>query len=413
MRTRILSSFLLGLTLVPGLPAFAQEFQDEEMEGSETEGAEVADDEEPPAERGSVRIPPGTGGRESAPGEIHTVVKGDTLWDLSQRYLGSPWYWPKVWSYNPEIANPHWIYPGNMVRFFPAGEEVPSRVEANVGPVPMEMVAEEGDAPEVTEMGEMMSGEEMVSVSGKIGYAPKVGRTVMRQGFVTQRELDEAGRIESSFSEAEMLSFPDTVYVRFKKKADAQVGDRYVVFHTGAEIRHPLTGKKEGYLTEFLGTMRVVSIGDTFVTAQIQDTWDSITRGDLVGPYGENFVERVTQRPNEKEVKGTIVTALVPYLTITGEHHFLVVDRGSAAGVQVGNTFSIIRQADLGGDMYEPHKVQESAKNLPPETIGLCMVTEVKEQSSNCVLVQSLREIVPGDRAVMRVGDAAQPTASR
>lgn len=412
MRTRILSSFLLGLTLVPGLPAFAQEYQDEEMEGSETEGAEVVD-EEPPAQSGTLQVPPGTGGRESAPGETHTVESGDTLWDLSQRYLGSPWYWPKVWSYNPEIANPHWIYPGNMVRFFPAGEEVPSRVEPNLGPVPMEMVAEEGDGPELTEMGEM-SGEAMVSVSGKIGYEPKVGRMVMRQGFVTQRELDEAGRIESSFSEAEMLSFPDTVYVRFKKKANAQVGDRYVVFHTGSEIRHPLTGEKEGYLTEFLGTLRVVSIGDTFVTAQIQDTWDSITRGDLVGPYGENFVDRVMQRPNEKEVKGTVLTALVPYLTITGEHHFLVVDRGSAAGVQVGNTFSIIRQADLGGDMYEPHKVQESARNLPPETIGLCMVTEVKEQSSNCVLVQSLREIVPGDRAVMRVGNgAAQPTARR
>src|SRR6476620_4722624 len=64
-------------------------------------------------------------------GTQHTVVRGDTLWDLSQKYLGSPWYWPKVWSYNPEIANPHWIYPGNQVRFFPNGEEAPARVDSS------------------------------------------------------------------------------------------------------------------------------------------------------------------------------------------------------------------------------------------------------------------------------------------
>ena len=134
MRSRILSSVLFSLALAPGLPAHAQEAQGTQeegaegmQEGTETEGAEVVDE---PADRqtGTLKIPPGQGGRESAPGETHSVTRGDTLWDLSQRYLGSPWYWPKVWSYNPEIANPHWIYPGNQVRFFPAGEEVPSRV---------------------------------------------------------------------------------------------------------------------------------------------------------------------------------------------------------------------------------------------------------------------------------------------
>lgn len=415
MRSRILSSFLVGLALAPALPVYAQDVQeapdatqDEAAEGTETEGADVVDE---PSQRqtGTVKIPPGQGGRESAPGENHTVQTGDTLWDLSNRYLGSPWYWPKVWSYNPEIANPHWIYPGNNVRFFPAGEEVPSRVESGVGPAPLQMVAEEGDAPELTEM----SGEQMVTLSGKIGYEPKAGRMVVRQGFVTAKELDESGRIDSSFSESVMMSYPDTVYVRFKKKATAKVGDRYVIFRTGAEIKHPVTGQKAGFLTEFVGTMRVMTVGDTFVTAQVMDTWDSVERGDLVGPFGESLVDRVVQRQNEKEVKGLVLTALVPYLTITAEHQFLVVDKGSAAGVQVGNTFNIIRQGDLGGNMYEPQKVQEGASKLPVETVGICMVSEVKERTSNCVLVQSIREIVPGDRAHMRVGTpAAQPAAA-
>jgi hypothetical protein len=271
----------------------------------------------------------------------------------------------------------------------------------------MTMVADEGDAPEVTEM----SGEQMVTVSGKIGYEQKAGRMVMRQGFVTAKELDEAGRIDSSFSEAVMLSYPDTAYVRFKKKANAKVGDRYVIFRTGQEIKHPITGQKAGFLTEFLGTMRVVTLGDTYVTAQVMDTWDSVSRGDLVGPFGESLAERVVVKPNEKEVKGLVLTALVPYLTITAEHQFLVVDKGSAAGVQVGNTFNIIRQGDLGGNMFEPAKRQEGSSKMPIESVGVCMVTEVKEKTSNCVLVQSIREIVPGDRAVMRVGNGGAPAA--
>ncbi len=409
MRSRILSSLLLATVLAP--PAvWAQNADDQEEPeaGDETEGSEVVDEEQP-GRPGKVTIPPGQGGRESAPGEVHTVERGDTLWDLSQKYLGSPWYWPKVWSYNPEIANPHWIYPGNNVRFFPGGEEVPSRVEAGVGPTE---IATDTDITESVEM--EADGESLVQLTGKIGYEPKAARSVMRQAFVTTRELDEAGRIEGSSSGAEMLSTPDTVYLRFKRKADAKLGDRYVVFHTVQEVKHPVTGKSVGFLTDFVGAVNVMRLGDNYVTARITDTWDAISRGDMVGPFGEKMVEQVVARRNEKELKGVVVTALVPYLSMTAEHQFLVIDRGSSDGVQVGNTFTITRQGDPARqevlELELPNRKPKAAP-LPEENIGLCMVTEVKDRTSNCVLTLSLQEIGPGDKAVMRVNQ--QPSAQR
>jgi hypothetical protein len=412
MRSRILSSLLLASVLVP--PAvWAQNEEEQEPEaGDETEGSEVVDEQQPAARPGNVVIPPGQGGRESAPGEVHTVERGDTLWDLSQKYLGSPWYWPKVWSYNPEIANPHWIYPGNNVRFFPAGEEVPSRVEAGVGPAPAgEGVAETGD---MTDGSEVEASGSMVEVTGKLSFEPKASRTVMTHGFVTTRELDEAGRIEGASTEATMLSYPDNVYVRFKRNAQAKVGDRYVVFHTVESVKHPVTKRPVGYLTEFVGTLRVVRLGDHFVTAQVMDTWDAIARGDLVGPFGERLVEQVVARRNEKEISGNVITALVPYLSITAEHHFLVIDKGSSDGVQVGNTFTITRTGDPGvGRVLElelPNK-KRKPQPMPTENIALCLVTEVKDRTSNCVLTQSIQEVAPGARAVMRVGQ--EPTAQR
>jgi hypothetical protein len=415
MRSRILTSFIVALAVAPALPARAQvkpveirggdEEENTEAEGGETEGAEVAD-EEAPATPG--RGPNVEGARETAPGQVHTVVRGDTLWDLSQSYLGSPWYWPKVWSYNPEIANPHWIYPGNKVRFFPAGEEVPSRVETGTGPT--EMVAEEGELQAATELGPV-SGESLVSVSGKIGYEAQSNTLVMTRGFVTTKEVEEAGKIDSSFSEAEMLSFPETVYVRFKRKVDAKVGDRYLVYRTVQEVKHPNdNNKRVGFLTELSGTVRVLTVGDKYVTAQITETWDPIMRGDLVGPYGERVMDRIAVKPNAKALKATVVIPMVPFLTLTGEHHFLVMDRGSADGVAVGNTFTILHRGDaVGQHLLEAQN--DKSKTLPDEPVAECMVTEVKERTSNCLLTQSLREIVPGDRAEMRVGN--KPTAQR
>jgi hypothetical protein len=406
MRSRILSSLLLATVLAP--PAWAQNADDAQQDNEtpdETRGNDVVDEPaRTPARSGQVTLPPGARpGRESAP-ETHVVQTGDTLWDLSQRYLGSPWYWPKVWSYNPEIANPHWIYPGNNVRFFPAGEEVPSRVEAGIGPAPSE--------PE--SFSDVESAVAEVEVVGKISYTPKGVESVMTQAFVTTRELDEAGRIEGSSSGAELLSYPDVTYVRFKRKVNAHVGEKYVVFHTAQQIIHPVTKRPVGYLTEFVGSVQVTALGDEYVKAQVVETWDAISRGDLVGPYGDRKPEAVVPRRNEKELKGVVLTALVPYQTITGEHYMLVIDKGSADGVQVGNVFTVTRQGDPARqvvlDIRLPGQRSINPK-FPHENIALCMVTEVKDRASNCIITRSTQEVGAGDPVIMRLD--TEPTAQR
>jgi nucleoid-associated protein YgaU len=80
--------------------------------------------------------------------EVHVVKKGDTLWDLSGYYFNNSWEWPKVWSYNEKITNPHWIYPGDLVRLMPVGATGPGPALALTqvpltGPAPL---AQEGAA---------------------------------------------------------------------------------------------------------------------------------------------------------------------------------------------------------------------------------------------------------------------------
>lgn len=349
------------------------------------------------APEGTMEASPG-GGDEKGNSTAHTVEKGDTLWDLSQKYLGSPWYWPKVWSYNPEIANPHWIYPGNVVKFVGGGEEVPTQVEV-------------GNGPDDVEPGVIVEDEDRVSTVGKIGYTPKNGVHVRSPGFITDKEIEESGVISGSSSESNMLTFPQTAFVKFKKDGDAHLGGTYVVFRPGKEVLHPITGERVGYQTTLLGTVKLQRIEKKMSIVQIAATWDEVRRGDLIGPLNDDLMRRVNQRANDKEGKGYVVSSARPWITVMGEHEFLIIDKGSEAGVQPGNTMSIVRALE-GSNPNSTITPQEVEEGYPDEEVGTCMAIEVKNKASVCILVRSLHEIVRGDRWFMRTGKGG-PAASR
>jgi hypothetical protein len=341
---------------------------------------------------GSMTVQPGQQSEKAGPGTQHTVERGDTLWDLSQKYLGSPWYWPKVWSYNPEIANPHWIYPGNVVRFFGSGEETPTQVEL-------------GNAPDVSP-GERLD-EDAVQVSGKMGYEPKGTLNYRVAGFVTPKEIEEAGTIAGSFHNSDYLSTFNTAYLQFKNKGAAKIGDRFVIFKPAERVDHPLNGNTVGYLTQLTGIARVVRTDGPMVTVQITDTFDIIERGDLVAPYSESLLKRVAVKLNDKKLDGTLVAQLG-----FGTYHTVIIDRGSDQGVQPGNVFTVLRQQD-GIQFQVANDPAFRDESYPVEEIGHCIAWEVKSGATSCVVVNALRELAVGDWVQMRPAGGGSPTASR
>ncbi len=384
MRNVLLTAALAVITFAP-LRALAQQDEEDTGGGDDTsmEGSATVEPEAAPR-----RKSPAATGKASAPGSQHTVERGDTLWDLSQKYLGSPWYWPKVWSYNPEIANPHWIYPGNEVRFFNTGEEVPTQVEVG--------------QPETPEVEESEFYDDKVQVFGQVGFRPKNSVSVPSPGFVTNREIEETGKIVGSFAESVQLTYPDRIYVQFAKKAP-RVGETYLVFRNGGEIIHPTLKEPIGYFTELLAEVKVIRVDkDNMGTVQITKQYDEVHRGDLIGPVTEPVVRNVAARPNERDVKDAYVVADVRrYPTNLGEHQLAIMDKGSDDGVKIGNVFTIYRQHDpLPQEaLLQPMTLDES---LPREDIGQCIAFEVKAKASICLMSRSIREIVRGDHAEIR-----------
>ena len=353
------------------------------------------------------------------PPDTYTIRPGDTLWDLSGRFLNNPWYWPKVWSYNPEITNPHWIYPGNVLRFYPSEEEAPVRVEpveAGAGQAAGEPGAEEEEYEPPRELEDLSKADmkvpppeeekDAVAVAGpyKIGYVASNATLTRHDGLVTPRELAESGTIVNAFEEKLLLSMLDRTYAQFKGTPPVKVGESYVVYKTLRPVKHPVTGELFGYQSTILGSAKVVAVGDKAATLVITRSFAPIERGNLLAPWPERTFRRVERKPNTLSLDGRILTTQIEVLTQLAQFNVVFVDKGSADGVQEGNVFKVLRSGDPYG--RKPSEASWDPK-LPPETIGELLIVDVKERASSAFVTRSLRELVVGDRIEMRPSGGA------
>jgi hypothetical protein len=362
---------------------------------------------------GQVGPLPGTEVQEgAAPGPAagkHTVARGDTLWDLSAKYLSDAWSWPKIWSWNPDIANPHWIYPGNVIRLGPAdgGAAVAAPVPASADDdsdlaTPPRELADFSRA-EMRKPQEIGEGDE-VGVAGahRVGYVAPRGTRAKHDSFVTRGELAEAGVLSASFEDKLLLTVQDRAYAQFDRGVPVKTGQTYAIFRTERELRHPETKQLFGYKTTIVGAARVVAVEAKAATLQISAASEPIERGFYLAPWPEKS-RTIARKPNHKQVDGIIVGAEVDVVSEIGEHHLVYVDRGTSHGVEDGNVFTVLRSGDpYGKDIARA----SSDPALPIEEVGSLLVLDAKEHASTALVVRSDRELLIGDRVEMRLASS-------
>jgi hypothetical protein len=340
-------------------------------------GGDTADAGDGPADAPGDRGEAGETGGETpvAAPESYVVQPGDTLWNLSQRFLNNPWYWPKVWAYNPEFDNPNWIHPGNRVRFY-AGSEAP--------------IVEDKEKDDALEDFEEVQGGGFEGDNINDRFASTGEQRRRREFFLPTERIEDAGQVLNSPEEKAMLTLTDRAYV--KTKQQAKVGEVFQVFRAVRDVRHPVTGANLGKLVSVVGEVRVDALSRDQSLGTIVNSWDAVARGDYVGRLPVDG-EPVRATANGKNVKGYVVeTGPVP-LSFFGETFVVILDKGANDGVEVGNTFTVVRAGD-------PYLRQYSG--LADEDIGEVLVIESEKSVSTGLLMNSAREIVPGDRVEMR-----------
>lgn len=331
--------------------------------------------------------PQAGGAVEPRLGETHAVRPGDTLWDLSSEYLNNAWYWPKVWSYNPQLTNPHWIFPGNEVRFYPSDENLPTAVD---------VASSELEVPDddLTIPGQVDDAD-LVRTIGGIQTQDDMPDTVWSAftGFIATGTGRFTGQITAADTETVQLSRGDRVYLQVDE-ALAE-GQEVYVFRRRRPVLHPITGEQLGWAIEVMGSAQVERLTPTVTVARITRSYGVIERGDYVGQMPSYYGQRVGKRTNEVDTDGYIVESVGDVVALIGEHHFVYLDRGRADGVQIGNTLRVLDRGDnLTGQI----------DGLPWEQIGQVMVIDVQEEASTAVVTNSIRRLSVGDRVQMIAG---------
>ncbi|HET9753218.1 MAG TPA: LysM domain-containing protein [Myxococcales bacterium] len=420
----------------PPVPQPAQEpaaQPGEKPAGDQQAQPEAAPRENAPITGQQQQPPPPDGTVQPVPGapEEYTIQKGDTLWDLSQKFLNNPWYWPKIWSLNPGIENPHWIYPGNKLHIVPGegGPQAPAQVEEEAG---LEATArnapeeESGASPDVSvsppsspdldvvnrNSREGDAALRSVSASGKLAFIPPPVVNSRGGGLVTPEELRNAGTLEASFEEKELLATYDTAYARFKGEMPVKKGDKLLIFRPEGPIVDPVSHKTLATQTRTVGVGKVVAVDGQQATLQIERSFEEMERGDRVRPWTPED-KRIAPKPNTADVTGRIVQAVDAGLTTYGEANQVFINRGSADGVQEGNTFEVVRHGDglnaagvtkaytAGAGGMRAMSVQ-----TPPENVGLLLVVDAREHLSTALVVRSVRELQSGDVVEMHAAGA-------
>lgn len=321
--------------------------------------------------------------------ETYQVQPGDTLWGLSQRFLNNPWYWPRIWSYNPQLDNPNWIRPGSVIRFYPGPVAAPVQV---LDSEPVESTSESEDV-DVGEFDDIPIFEVTRDLDSALRRLPRANTQQLRREYLVSDEmLAAAGELAHAPEEKELLSSFDRAYLKMPE--NPVVGERLQLFRPGREIKHPITKRVVGRVVELVGTLRVDAVSEHEHLATILESWRDIRRGDRVGRIEGVAISQVEERRNEAEVKGYVVESVQDLVAHLGENHLVFLDRGRKDGVEPGNTFTVVRAGDpFTGEL----------RKMADEDIGRVMVIDVSEQAATGLVVFSNREIIAGDRIEMRV----------
>lgn len=307
----------------------------------------------------------------------HSVRRGDTLWDISWFYYNNPWEWPRVWSYNPEITNPHWIYPGDQVRLYEGGQ----------APPPPNSGGGKGTGPDQPIAAPAQTGE---------------GFFELRQlAFVGNEDLKAAIRIDGSPEEKMLLAAGDEVYLTYPKERPPKVGQRYSVYEERKKVKHPETGKDVGAYVKIVGEVEVISVKqDKRARAVILDSVDVIERGQRVGPLQRQF-KNVDPTPAEVDLEGTIV-ADISADQLIGARQVVVLDRGSEHRVKVGNKLHVVRRGDAYAKVMGPRSnVGKNDTRFPARSIGEVLVVQAGKRNSIAVVTRSDKEFGVGDHVLM------------
>jgi hypothetical protein len=313
-------------------------------------------------------------GRE---GRLHVVQRGDTLWEISDAYLGTPWVWPSLWRDNAELENPHRIFPGDKL-FVNASEM--RRLTDGEAERMLAGAGAPGDAPAA-----LADGMELGSAAGPRSYRYTEIETA---GFVNAEQLRGAATIVDSTVDRVWLGDHDDVIIGLGE-GETEVGRHYQIFRTTNSVEDPETGLPVGHATLALGWLEVREVHPETSIARIRVSRGEIRRGDHLLPRERPSAEiAIGPRP---DIEGRVVYTWANRLQMGGDD-LVYLNRGADDGLQIGSPLEVFRPIGTGID-----EAQQRERALPDHVVAKLLVIGTTPETATAVVTHAGEEINEGD----------------
>jgi LysM repeat protein len=319
---------------------------------------------------------------DNAP-DSYVVKRGDTLWGIAKVFLRDPWYWPEIWQVNPQVHNPHLIYPGDTLRL----------VYIDGQP---QIVLQRGDGVRVEPR---VRSEPIDSAITTIPYAT-VAAFMSKPTVLDRDQIKTAPYVLATRDLHVVMSEGDTVYAR-GFTSPAELGSHYNVVRVGDALIDPDDNRVLGYDGIFTGSGHVTRQGDPTTLIMTESTRES-RAGDKLIPGGVDVpLDFIPSAPRVK-TNGRII-AVANGVTIIGQYEVVVVNRGARDGLAPGNVLGVFDTGPLVADtdkkgFFNLDRLGAKRVELPSERTGTFMVFKTFDNISYGLIMEATNLIRVGDK---------------
>ena len=326
----------------------------------------------------------------NAPDE-YVVKKGDTLWDISAVFLRDPWYWPEIWYVNPQVSNPHLIYPGDVLHL----------VYVDGKP---RITMERGDT---VHLSPQLRSERLENAIPAIPYDILMD-FVGRPQILSKDEVKDAPYVVGIRDRHLVGANENEVYGRGLHSAQPE--SRFNILHVGDKLRDPDDGDVLGYMAYYAGTGEVIQADnrdgkedrDRLTHFRVVETGREILQGDKLFPAETDFGNAfVPSAPTDRDLDGQVI-AVHDGVFVAGKYQVLALNRGKKHGLAPGNVVAVFQRGEEIRDRYSGTSWRNLSTNyekvqLPSERNASVMVFKVYDRMSYGLVMESTSSITVGD----------------
>ena len=311
--------------------------------------------------------------------EVYPVKQGDNLWDISSTFLRDPWLWPELWQVNPQIDNPHLIYPGDLIKLVYIDGRPILTVER--GP----MVFKKGDTIKLTPQ---VRSEPLQSVIPAIPLE-LIQSFLVNNRVMTEEEINGSPYILAGDEEHIVMGVGDYLYARGDWTNSHQA---YGVYRKGPAYIDPESEELLGFAALDMGMTRMEKVDDDIARLKVTASKEDIRPLDRLIPTEERKVDSIFYpKSPDGEVKGEILHVFSGVRNVS-QNDVVVINRGEREGIMIGDVLAVLTK----GEVVKDRITQELVK-LPDQRRGIMMIFRTFEKVSYGLILRSESPLSVGD----------------